>query len=547
MLQRAPLSSNARRARVSRSAIIPAPVGGWDASSALAAMPKERAVKLENWFPQPGWVEVRRGYDYHAWDIVSDTTPVQTLMSWQGQASSKMFAAAGTDFYNITSEGAATAQSLTMTNSRWQWVNMTNSGNTYLYAVNGVDEPIHYNGSSWVEPTITGVTATTLVNINVHKKRLWFCAVDSTKAWYLAVDAISGAATSFELGSTFSRGGYLMAMATWTRDGGSGSDDYAVFVSSRGQVTIFQGTDPSSASTWALVGVFDVPAPIGRRCFTKFGADVLLVTVEGLFPLSQILSVDSSQTQRLALTANIQNAMVDATRDHADNYGWEACVYSKGTRLILNVPHQENVEAEQYVMNTLTGAWCKFTNHNANCWLVFNDRLFFGGNDGAVYEADSGSADVATPITAIGETAYQHFQSPGKTKRATMVQPLITASGVNRPSLGISVDFQETSELSTPNVETNIDGLVWDEGEWDSESWAGTTQQINDWISVPALGRFLSMKFQAQTGLESQAAGVGSYWGISQWGDPWGGTEFSADETMRLNGAVVLYEIGEYL
>jgi hypothetical protein len=469
-------------------------------------------------------------------------------MPWAGQASSgKLFAGAGTIIYDVTNEGIGTQSDTGWTNTRFQWVNFVNSGATYLYVVNGVNAPKHYNGSAWAAPSITGVTPANLININVHKKRIWFVEVNTTKAWYLATDAIAGAATSFELGSLFKQGGYLMAMGTWTRDGGSGADDYAVFISSRGEAAVFSGTDPANANTWALVGVFQVPAPIGRRCFVNYGADLALLTIEGVYPLSQLFSVDQSQVRAVALTQNIQNAFNDVARSNKDLFGWEMCVYPRGTRMIVNVPNVEFDDSAQYVMNTLTGAWSKFEGQHANCWCVFQDKLYYGGNDGAVYEADVGSADVATPITAVSQCAYQAFQSPGSLKHFTAIQGLITSSQGTQPSLGISVDFQETSEMSTANSVGATGIALYDQAEWDDALWNSSIQQTNNWVSIPALGRFASVKVQAETGLE-QSGADGSYWGIDTWGSAlWGGTSFNSDEVMRVNGFVVLYETGSFI
>jgi hypothetical protein len=363
----------------------------------------------------------------------------------------------------------------------------------------------------------------------------------------LATDAIAGAATSFELGSNFKQGGYLVAMGTWTRDGGSGSDDYAVFISSRGEAAVYQGTDPASANTWALVGVFQCPAPIGRRCFVNYGADLALLTIEGVFPCSQLFSVDQSQARGVALTQNIQVEFNEKARTNSSLYGWEMCVYPRGTRMIVNVPNTEFTDSDQYVMNTLTGAWCKFEGQHANCWCVFRDMLYFGGNDGAVYQADVGSADVATPISAVAQCAYQAFQSPGTLKHFTAMQALITSSQGSQPSLGISVDFSETSDLSTSSSIGSVGIALWDQADWDAADRAGSIQQSNNWISIPALGRFASVKIQAQTGIEASGSN-GSYWGIDTWGSGlWGGTDFSADETMLVIGFIVLYEQGSYI
>jgi hypothetical protein len=547
MLQ-VPMKANRARQQVVRSGVVQAPTGGWDASSPLAAMPKDRAVELTNWFPQPGYIEVRRGCDYQAWDLVSDTTPVVSLMPWAGQASTgKLFAGAGSIIYDVTTEGIGVSSDTGWTSTQFQWANFVNTGATYLYIVNGTDAPKHYNGTTWTAPSLTGATPANMININVHKKRIWFVEKNTTKSWYLATDAISGALTSFELGSLFKQGGYLMAMGTWTRDGGSGSDDYAVFISSRGEAAVYQGTDPANANTWALVGVFQVPAPIGRRCFVNYGADLALLTIEGVFPCSQLFSVDQSQARGVALTQNIQTAFNEAARTNKDLFGWSMCVYPKGTRFIVNVPNTEFTDSAQYIMNTLTGAWTKFEGQHANVWCVFRDRLFYGGNDGAVYEADVGSADVATPITAVAQCAYQAFSSPGTLKHFTALQALITSSGGSQPSMGISVDFQETTDMSTQSSVGATGIALYDVAEWDDALWNASIQQTNNWVSIPALGRFASVKIQAETGVE-QTGSDGSYWGIDTWGDGlWGGTDFGSDEVMRVNGFVVLYESGSYI
>jgi len=331
-------------------------------------------------------------------------------------------------------------------------------------------------------------------------------------------------------------------MATWTRDGGSGADDYAVFVSSRGQVAVYQGTDPSSANTWALVGVFDVPTPLGRRCFHRYGGDLLLVTLEGVFPLSQLLSVDQSQAERVAITERISSAFNDAAASYGSLWGWEACVFAAGTRLFVNIPTEENASAKQYVMNTLTGAWCEYDNHEANCWAVYNDQIYFGGMDGRVYRANTGRADVSTAITAIGQTAYA-AHGIANVKRFSLLKPLVTATGSNRPALGISLDFSETETLSSPPASQSGTQALWDTATWDVSSWENTVAEVNDWANIVGIGAFGSIKFRAQTGVQVG----GSSWGVSAWGSGAWGSDGTSDETMRINGFLVTYEAGGVL
>lgn len=535
------IRSNPGRAPTSRGSSIPAPVGGWDAVSALADMPEDRAIVLENWFPSTGDVRVRRGHRIHAAGMGSGV--VESLMSYSGltAAASKMFAATDNKIYDISASGFATSALTGLANNRWQDVNFTTSGGKFLVICNGADDVRHYNGSVWATPTITGITSSDCVHVNAHKNRLWFVLKDSTKAAYLGTGAVAGSATTFELGGLFTKGGYLVAMATWTRDGGAGEDDLAVFISSRGQCAVYAGTDPSSATTWELIGVYDLGAPLGRRCFTKVAGDLALVNIDGVLPLSRSLETDRGAAATIAITANINNAMNEAARSYGSNFGWQLTPYPKGTMAILNVPIQEGESQHQYVMNTLTGAWCKFTGMDANCWVVHNDNLYFGGNDGLAYQADTTGLDVSSEISAVGQTAYSYYKSPGKLKQWKLLQPLVTTDSDSRPAVGISTDFRDNAMLGTPTAATTISAL-YDTAVYDTDVYATENRTVADWTGVTGTGQCASIHFRAATSVANV-----SIWGVAQWGINNWSASISGDIVMRVNGFNVIHEQGGFL
>lgn len=544
MQLRAPANpgKNRARQRIVREEPMPFPVGGWNSKSPLAAMESQFAVQLKNWFPQAGYGEIRRGFRKHAGSM-GVTTPVESLMAWRGPSSSKLFAAAGSVIYDVSAATDAIPAVTGASTARDQHVNFTTSAGHFLFVVNGADAAAYYNGSAWVEPVITGISSTDFVHVNSHKQRLWFVEINSTSAWYLDAAAVAGAATEFALGSVFSRGGYLMAMGTWTRDGGAGADDFAVFISSEGQCALYQGTDPSSADTWALVGTFDVPPPIGRRCFFKFGADLGLITLAGVFPLSQLLAVDQSQAPQVALTDNISPDFNLAARNDGSNWGWEACVYPKGTRLIVNIPTVENETAKQYVMNTLTGGWCEFDAHNAQTWIVWNDALYFGGPDGAVYKADTGAVDYDAEIVAVGQSAYNAMGSP-YLKQWEMVRALITASGGTRPEIGVSCDFTETDSLTSASAALSS-GAVFGTAVFGTSVFAADTAIASEWSVIGNVGVFGSIKFRGRIGVTADDSAA--KWGVARWGvDVWGASG-TTEETLKLNGFMVTAEAGGVL
>jgi hypothetical protein len=539
---RQPARPNPSRRQVGSGASIPPPVGGWDAVSPLAAMPEDRAPVLDNWIPRLGYIEVRKGYKAHAGNMGSGV--VDSLMVYNGLTSalSAMFAVTGGSIYDVSSSGAAVISTVTgLGNNRWQYVNFTTSGGKFLWLCNGTDAPRHYNGTTWATPSlsITTYASTDIINVNGHKNRLWFVFKNSTVAGYLPTGAVAGTITNFELGGLLTKGGFLVAMGTWTRDGGAGEDDLAVFVSSRGQAAIYQGTDPSSASTWGLIGVFDLGAPIGYRCLTKVAGDLALINIDGVLPLSKALASDRGAAAAIAITANINNAMNAAAQSYKDNFGWELTPYATATLALLNVPLQTGATQHQYVMNTLSGAWCRFIGWNANTFAVFRDALYFGGNDGVVYQADTSSLDLDSEVDAVGQTAYNYFKSRGVLKDFKLIQPLITTDSDSVPAIGLSTDFKDNAVLATPSTSA-IEAALFDEAIWDVDVFPVESRNIADWSGIPGHGHCASVHFRARTGNPS----VISLWGSAVWGlDPWSQT-VPGNIVVRLNGFNVIYERG---
>lgn len=474
---------------------VPAPVGGWDAISPLSDMDPKYAVILQNWVPRPGYIELRGGYSI--WSAVS-SVPIETLMVWRGpNAVPQLFAAAGSSIHRCTAITSNTVVvTASFTSARFQYVNFTPAGgSSYIYIVNGAEAPHLYDGTTWTTAGITGVTQANLIHINAHKRRLWFVEKNTTNMWYLATDAITGAATRFTLGQFMTKGGSLTAMGTWTVDGGNGPDDLAVFATSRGQVIIYKGTDPGNANAWALVGVFDLAIPLGRRCFGKIGSDLGFITLEGLLPISKALPFDPSGVRSTAYTNRIQNAMLQSALLGKDLFGWEIISFPGQGLVIMNVPQSENVQQTQFVMNAITGAWTNFVGWNANTFELYGDSLYFGDNNGNVCLAYTGSMDNDQAVVYDCQCAFNFFESPGRVKNMTMCRPFLLADGEVAPSLSIDVDFNNNAP-GAPVTVFQPTGAVWNVAQWDVDLWSVGIIATTNWLSVNALGTALAIRIQ---------------------------------------------------
>lgn len=479
-----------RKTQITRISSVPAPVGGWNARDSYAAMGASDAVILENFFPLPYAVSLRKGFT--EW-VTGMTDLVETVLQYRPPTGNgELFAAAGANIYDVSASGAVGAAEVSaLTSAQWQYINFSVGGTAYLYAVNGADKPLLYNGATWTPidgasvPAVTGVTTTTLANINIHKTRVWFCENGTLKAWYLPTNAVGGAALALDLSNLCQRGGYLVTMSTWSYDNGRGMDDYAVFVTSEGEVIVYQGTDPASSATWSLVGVYAIGTPLGRRCAVKYGGDLLLITKDGVVPMSKV-QTSTIVTSRATITDKIQSAVSEATTLYGANDGWQIQVFPPENMLLLNVPVSSTTQ-EQYVMNTITGAWCNFSGMAANCWELWNDSLYFGGV-GTVYKAWTGNNDNGANIVGEALPAFNYFGSGTQKKRVPMVRPLIAADSTAGVLIGLNTDFVLSPPTGSPSF-TPTTASVWDTATWDSGTWgSGELEMKTDWQSVFGTG-----------------------------------------------------------
>lgn len=492
---RTPVRSKGRRSQVSQTHSTPAPIKGWNARDSIAAMAPGYAILMKNWFPTTADVMLRKGMAEH---VTGLPDAVETLMVYRPPSgSNKMFGISGTSVYDVSSAGAAGAAAVTgLSNAQWQWTNATTAGGNFIMAVNGVDSPLLYNGTVWTSitgvsvPAITGVTTTSLINVTQFKGRTWYVQKGTLDVWYSGPGALTGALTKFSLGSIFKNGGYLVSMAAWSLDSGAGVDDLAVFITSTGEVAVYQGSDPASASTFALVGIFTIGRPLGYRCFSKYQGDLLIITQDGLVPASRAL-LNSRTSKSAASTSLIGGASSSAAALYGSSFGWEVTQYSgDASMLLLNVPIGEGLQ-EQYVMNTTTGAWCQFTGWAANTFAVFNDELYFGG-DTVVRKAWTGTSDLGGNIVGDMVPAFDYFGNSNGIKTVRMVRPVIGwDSNPAEFLLGIDTDFV----LATPTgaiTFTTAQGALWDVGTWDTALWGGAVALNRNWYSAFGTGYALA-------------------------------------------------------
>lgn len=488
-------------APVSHTKTYAPPVGGWNARDALASMRAEDAVVLNNWFPNASYVEFRGGHALYASNLGNTG---KTLMVHNGlTGTNKMFCTTSTDILDVSSAGAAVSVGV-RTNGKHQWTMFGDGTNQWLIACNGVDKPAYYDGTTWTyvdaatTPALTGITSTDVVSAHVFKGRLLFLFNNSLKFGYLPSGVAGGAVSTFDISGEASKGGYLIAFANWTRDGGNGPDDYAVFFTSEGEAIVYQGTNPNSSTTWGKVGSFTIGKPLGRKSVIQYGSDCVIITQDGVFPMSSLLQASEAERARTALSDKIRPAFISASRSYGSNFGWCATVFPGRSALLVNIPIAEDGTHEQYVMNTVTKSWCRFTDWNAEDFVVFNKDLYFCRGL-AVYKAWTGTTDFNNNINFYAKQAFSNFGS-NDAKLVKLFMPLFAVNGNISYAAGIDVDFEDRDITGTITFAVTAGG-VWDTSNWDAAYWAAGLQVVKQW-SAPAEwpGRWIAGKVKVTTG-----------------------------------------------
>lgn len=349
---------------------------------------------------------------------------------------------------------------------------------------------------SYLVTGYTGVDSATLRNINLFKNRLWFAPNSGLTPYFTDVSAISGALSPFPLGSVFRKGGNLVAIGNWTIDAGQGLDDYLAFATDSGEVAVYQGTNPTDATMWALKGVWRLGAAFTPRCFTSYGGDLLLLLLDGLVPMASALQ-SSRLDPRVNVTDKIYSAISDAITDYQTQFGWQVIYYPKPNMLIINVPTP--VGNQQYVMNTISKAWAQFTGIQAYNFALWQDNMYFGG-DGFVGRYWSQPSDNGANISATVQQAYSYFGSQAQTKRFTLARPtFLIDAGINNTAQGskpgvtldINVDYALQNTVSPASFNPALAAIgLWNQALWDSSAVWGTGQLevSKEWQSVSGIG-----------------------------------------------------------
>lgn len=513
----------------------PPPIGGINARDGISIMPEEDAVDLINWIPDTFGVRCRKGYrewaiNFPTGELVSSVMPYigpatvvpgGSYLTVPTSVAGFLFAATDNAIYDISTSTNAPASAFALSGGTdagsFSYITLTNTAGSFLCAASEGDGYHIFNGTAWSKPTagagagqINGVAPSNLCFNMLWKRRQWFVERNSTKAWYLPVDQITGTVTAFDFGSQFKNGGYLAYIANWTIDAGEGIDDFFVAVSSNGDVVVYKGTDPAVVGQFVLVGTFFIgQVPVGRRGWAQYGGDLVLLSANGIYPMSfvtrggagllQASGEEYSSKIRSPLGRDIQNSF--------NSIGWDMLLHPTERIFLINVPDYGGQRAKQYVMSTTANKWTRFAGIPIKCFGKSLNYTFAGTTDGRViilftdfFDDVAFGESTGNGIRGTVQPAFSFFEAPALEKQFLMVRPVFLA--VDRPAylVSMSVNFSVAPLQGTPSGGVPS-GSLWNTSQWNDDQWGGTLQSFADWVSVGGIG------FSGAAGLVTECVG----------------------------------------
>lgn len=529
--------------RAAQTALFPAPVAGWIAnrskamtSSAQAKLPPGATI-LENWFPTATGIRMRRGSARYA-TLGLGTEPVLSMFTYTIGSTQQLFASTASAIWDISvvsspfneiigtyeddyigdpvedivigTESTAGLEVLEgMTGGKWVTVQMTNSdGGIYLRGVNGQDVPFVYDGAAFgTTPALTFEVGDAsepqdMSYVWAYKQRLFFIKKGTLDAYYLPVDAVGGELVLFPLGAVFGQGGELMFGASWslgTSDQG-GLSAQCVFVTSEGEVAVYQGSDPGDPNDWRLVGVYRIGKPLGPLAHMSAGGDIVIATTVGFLPLSEAVQREYAALAPAAVSNPIEDAWRDAVQRRGDE-DWNVVLWPDGQMVLVSPPSPAVSTPQVFVVNANTGAWCRFTNWKARCFAVFQGQLYFGGDEGAVTRGWTKGSDDGQSYTCRYLGLFEDGGTPAQRKIVGLARPTLMSSVAIIPRVSVCFDYQENLPTA-PNAAVPPGSNVWDSATWDVSVWdaeAGTVLSSR-WVSVGGSGARIAPAVQVSSG-----------------------------------------------
>lgn len=486
---------------------MPGPVLGLDLTSPIDNMDPSHALELINVFPGNGLSSVRQGYFKFAKPSSNAIRFMTQLAKTDG--TKLLVAATNTELYSVSTAGVVTNITKASPHTSGEFTSVIFNNKIYLCnnAGTATDQAQYWDGSAAqaADLAFTGVSLQNLCSVSSYRERLYFVERNSMNMWYGALNATGVAAsalTSFDTSRTFKHGGYLIHAGSYTNQTAISSQNLFFACTSEGELAFWQGTDPGNTTgsePWTLVARYKIGKPLGFRCFVRVGADIWVITQQGIVPISALFQADPEMALK-AVSDKLNPLIASSAKAIPFSYLWGGFTWSIGRRVYITAPISAGT-SWFFVYSMDSKGWTIFqldktTDSLSSC--VFNDLPYYGGSDGTIWKGETGYTDRAETGVA-GNAIYFNIRTPfsfygtrGNYKVFRDIRPIVQTQPGYAFNLGLDLDFKKNAII--PAV-TSTTGDPTDWGDPWGSPWASSTEYVFDRYATRGQGYCASIRF----------------------------------------------------
>ncbi len=340
----------------------------------------------------------------------------------------------------------------------------TTAGPTYHF--------YYWNGGS---ATLSDAAFTGAVDrykfVTTYRNRLYFTYgdVDPYVIAYGDPLAIAGTLTSFDLSTVMKDLSPIIFCGGMSRSGQE-TNEFFVIITSLGEVLVYAGASPEDV-TWGLVNRYSIPRPVSKASIFYYGADILVLTYQGLLSLSSMMQGDLKIQY---LSEKINPLIIDILKTFSSNktnlqFASGLVVLNKNL-IILSLPTSTSgtdAVMVQFVLDLTMGSWWKFTGLNGYSWAnipievgLGDEYIGFGTINGKIFQAlydnlAGLSQDISpvtgdvVPIEVKLRWAFNYFGNRSLVKQFVQATPIINQIAGLDLTLDVDVDYSNTAATST--------------------------------------------------------------------------------------------------
>jgi len=342
---------------------------------------------------------------------------------------------------------------------RYEFVNYNFGGSTTtnrMYWVDGFNTAFEWDGT-YAVPLFTGMSVDTPRHLAAHKKHL-FLAFQKGSLQHSSIgdpygwSVVTGAS---EIGT----GGEITGLQVQPGD--------AMAVFNRNRIYVLYGT---SSADWNLK-TFSNDSGAGEYTIQNL-TETMFLDDRGVTTLSAVnaygdFAMNSISKKIRPIISDKKGLSISSVRVRAK--GQYRLFFNDGTGIYATFSGNKIAGFIRVDLGKVVYTVCSSEDS------VGDEILFFGSDDGYVYQMDKGTSFDGSTVEAMLRFSYYHYDSPTRDKRFRKIQFELSGDS------SISLQFQPDYSYSDPDVPAarsrnlSIDGSggYWNIDNWDDFNWTG--------------------------------------------------------------------------